>query len=344
MGAGNLEVLSHFCGHIPKRSIPEIGEDAVRLPIVIGGKLLDVVIRVRVRAHQVFPAVIIQIGHSGAPTSSRGGEDGKAAWVRGILKHAAAQVVKQQEGLVVQVGNKNVGKPIVVVIAEVRPHTGDRHAGVRQRDSRLERHFLKGAVAAVVKEKVRLVVVGHEDVHEAVVVVVRKGDAHAAPLILADSGFLRDILERPVAPVAVERIAEAFEVHRVAIDAEVTGRVAAETVIVNRPVGVVHHEEVEQAVIVVIEPASRHRPLAALDPGLFRDVLETAISQIVVENVPVDARHKQVHMPVVVVIAGRGAHRVPFAGHSGLFGDVPESHPAFVSEEAIPILGGFLLQ
>ena len=59
--------------------------------------------------------------------------------------------------------------------------------------------------------------------------------------------------------------------------------------------------------VVIIKPSACYPPFAALDSGFFRDVLETAIAQIVVENIAVDPCHEEVHMPVVVVIRRCGA-------------------------------------
>ena len=120
------------------------------------------------------------------------------------------------------------------------------------------------------KRKFGLIVVGDEDVDEAVAIVIGEGDAHAAALMLRDPRLLRHVLEGAVAAIAIERIGEPLEIHRVAVDAHVARGVAAKTVVADRPLGVIHHQQIEQAIVVVVEPARGHGPPIALDACLLR--------------------------------------------------------------------------
>src|ERR1035438_2690045 len=82
------------------------------------------------------------------------------------------------------------------------------------------------------------------------------------------------------------------------------------------PLAVVGDEEIQQAVVVVVEPARRDRPhLPALQHGAAdarfrRYVAERAIAVVVEELIPVDVGEINVGPAVVIVVAHRHAHAV----------------------------------
>ena len=106
------------------------------------------------------------------------------------------------------------------------------------------------------------------------------------------------------------------------------------------PVEVVRDEEVEPAVVVVVEEGRarlqgvpRHRDAR---PG--GDVGEVAVALVVVEHVVAVVRHQDVHEAVVVVVAHGDALRValdPRAAQPRLGGHVDETPAARVAEEAV---------
>src|SRR5204862_5810011 len=125
-----------------------------------------------------------------------------------------------------------------------------------------------------------------------------------------DARLLRNVLEGAVAPVAIERVREPLEMLGVTVDANVSLPVAAEAIVIRRPLGVVHHDEVKPAVVVIVEPAGGHGPLVALDAGLLGRVFEATVPKVVVQDVPVNAGHKQISVAVIVIVGGGAAHRV----------------------------------
>src|SRR5207237_9555834 len=106
----------------------------------------------------------------------------------------------------------DVHENVVVLIPDILPHQGGRLAAVRQSRPRQHSYFFKGSVAEVMKQEILLVVVGHEDVHKAVVVIIGESHAHAPAMVLRDPGSLGDIFKRSVSPVAVKRVGKALEV------------------------------------------------------------------------------------------------------------------------------------
>src|SRR5437773_1719820 len=73
----------------------------------------------------------------------------------------------------------NIGQTIIIVIAEIGAHVGNGRAVVSHRDSGLQPGLFEGPAAAVVKEKIRHVVVGDEHVHPAIEIVVGHGEGHS---------------------------------------------------------------------------------------------------------------------------------------------------------------------
>ena len=70
---------------------------------------------------------------------------------------------------------------------------------------------------------------GNEHVETAVVVVVGKRDAHAFADVVEKPGARRDVLERAVAPIAIEVVWQSLEVPRMTVDAQSRDRIAART-------------------------------------------------------------------------------------------------------------------
>ena len=74
------------------------------------------------------------------------------------------------------------------------PFFGERHAGI-------EGDLFKLAAALVVKKRIVHLVVGDENIHPAVQVEVRDSHPHPFAGMGADSGFRRNIPERPIAVI-----------------------------------------------------------------------------------------------------------------------------------------------
>src|SRR5205085_80217 len=137
-------------------------------------------------------------------------------------EQAVSQVAKQRKSLVSKVRHNKVRQAVIIIVAEVRSHAGNRGAVNGKRHAGGERDFFKSPIATIVKEKIGLAIVGYKHVHEAVVIVVGKRQAHPAPHKLADARFLCDVLEGPIATVPVEGVAEALEITGMAVGAQVT--------------------------------------------------------------------------------------------------------------------------
>src|SRR5262245_23014772 len=122
----------------------------------------------------------------------------------------------------------------------------------------------------------------------------------------------------------------------------ITGlRVAAIRLPFGIPLAVVHHEQVEPAVIVVVEPARRDRPWLgaplAIRAGSPRDVFECAVPPVAEQQVSVDSRHEQIRPAVVIEIPRRDSHAVSLAPNAGPFRHVAKSSIPVVPVQTIPV-------
>jgi len=82
------------------------------------------------------------------------------------------------------------GQTVIVIIAEVRSHTGHRQSIVRKSHAGLKRYLFERSVAAIVKQEVRHVVVRNKNVRQAVAIIVSKsGGSLRGPMCPARPAF-----------------------------------------------------------------------------------------------------------------------------------------------------------
>src|SRR5690242_6894061 len=235
MRTRRLKILARLSRCVLEGPISNIRKNGVWLFIFRGLEHFYVVVNVRARSKEVFPSIIVQVEEARAPSAALYRESGEARAVSRVFEQTATEVTKKRKRFVCQTHDADVRTAVVVVIPEIRAHAGDRLATVRQRHAGHHSDFFKGSVASVMKQEILLIVVGHEDVHKPVVVIVGEGHAHSAAVMLGDTGSLGNIFKRPVSAVAVKRVGKALEVRRMTINAQVARWVAAETIVARRP-------------------------------------------------------------------------------------------------------------
>ena len=94
-------------------------------------------------------------------------------------------------------------------------------------------------------------------------------------------------------------------------------------------------EEVELAIIVVIEPDGAGGPAWSGEPGFFGDVSERAVLVVFVQDAFAVGGDEQVRPAVVVVIPDGDAHAEVGAGDADFFGDVGEAAVAIIFVEGV---------
>ena len=161
-----------------------------------------------------------------------------------------------KQDAVVQVRDEDVDQSVAIDVARKRAHRRDALSVLAVRHIHFERLLDERALAGVLEVVVLHRVVSHEDVQVAVVVEVGRAGAHAAPVRLPQAGLLGDVGERAVAVVAVENVGLAVVAQRTGIARR--GVEVAELAVV--VLQVVADVDVEQAVVVVVEPDGREAP------------------------------------------------------------------------------------
>ena len=104
-----------------------------------------------------------------------------------------------------------------------------------------------------------------------------------------------------------------------------------------RPLHVIDDQEIEAAVVVVVEPAAADGEVAAGDARGFRDVLESPVAAIAIELIRAHAGDEQIDVAVVVEVACRCPDRVAGARQAGRGRHVREAHAAVVAVETIRV-------
>src|SRR5689334_19435306 len=89
-------------------------------------------------------------------------------------------------------------------------------------------------------------------------------------------------------------------------------------------------KQIELAVVVVIKPYGARSPAWRCNTSLLRDVGESAIGIIVIENAAPVLGHVKIREAIAIVVADRYALAVATSGNTGLLGDVGKSPVAIV--------------
>ena len=158
-------------------------------------------LNVAARHEYVLPAIVVEIRDGGRIPGHRQAEPGHAARPGDILEAALPKVAEQRKGLVVERHEGDIREAIVIDIPEVHPHSRNELTVFGQRHAGIERHLLKLAAALVMEERIVHLVVGDEDIHEAIQIVIRDSHAHALAGVRAYAGFRRDVAESPISIV-----------------------------------------------------------------------------------------------------------------------------------------------
>src|SRR5215468_1715826 len=118
----------------------------------------------------------------------------------------------------------------------------------------------------------------------------------------------------------------------------------ANGLVIEIPLEIVNNDQVEEAVVVNVNPRSRNRPERAVfrirlvETGLGRDISESPVPVVVIERVAIDAGDEDVFKPIVVVVSDGNARVVARSSQSCLLRDVGEVSLAIILEKAVVVL------
>src|SRR5205807_8514228 len=159
-----------------------------------------------------------------------------------------------REHFLIHIGDEQVFPTVVVQIACVHAHSGAGLAVVAETDLRGQRYLLPFAIAAVYEQEILHRVVGDEEIHPSVIIDVRSYYAEALAHRPRDVGPLRDFGERAVAVVVEQKAGGRLEYSRDAIIMPSELVVAAAEARLGPIVNETAREQIQAAVVVLIDP------------------------------------------------------------------------------------------
>src|SRR5208282_3630752 len=228
---------------------------------------------------------------------------------------AGSHVLKQGKGFVLHRGVPDVRAAVVKHILEIGAHAGNGAAALGIRDAGFQRDLLEFLASQIVEQEVGAVVVGNENIHEPIAIVVGNRHTHTLAEEFGDARFHGDVSKSPVAVVAVQRVGQVRVVVGMAIGAQVWIR-AAVGVLVHIPLAVVGDKQVQEAIVVVVHPRRRYGPhLFAIEHAtahtrLVRNVGEYSVAIVVEELILPRVNHIDIWPAIVVVVTDGHAHAV----------------------------------
>ena len=247
--------------------------------------LLDHVVGVAVGEEQIHVAVVVEVEELQAPARQQARRLRDAVRGGDVGEELVAVVAVEREHLLVDVGHEQVLPAVLVEVGRIDAHPRARRAVGAEPHLGGQPDLFPLALAAVGEEEVLDGVVGDEQVDEAVVVDV--GGHHAQRLAhgAGDVGAGGDVGEGAVAVVVEDRARRGPEHPRDAVEALAELVVAAEHVVLQVELDKRAEEQVEAAVVVVVEPHGAGGPVRRLvQAGLLRDVGKGPVAVVAIEN------------------------------------------------------------
>ena len=153
-------------------------------------------------------------------------------------------------------------------------------------------------------------VVSDKDVSEAVAVVVGERDSQSFAAGIGDTRLLRNVGEGAVAVIVIQNVGDAVIVVGMTVGTVAGLLLPAVAVGLETPIQVARNEDVELAVVVVIEEPGTRAPAAGCNTGCLGDIGKRAVSVVMVERVAAVSGHVDIFKAIVVVITDSHTHRV----------------------------------
>src|SRR5207302_489908 len=293
----------------------------------VASGLLDRIHDMRLGNEKILPAVVVIIEKTRTPARKRQARSAQTRAVRHVPECAGSVVVEQHVALVGKLRHHNVRQAVIIEVAEVRAHARKGLPVLVVAHSGQQSHFRESAIPVVVVQEALHRVIGHKDIGETVAVVIGKTHSQALAVRIRYTGFGGDIGERAVAIVVIEDVRHAVVIVGMTVGAETGSLLSAIAIRLKGPVHISSNQQIEFAVIVVIEESSACAPSSRAHTRPLGDIGKRPIAIVVVERVAPIAGYVNVFEAVVVIVAYRDPHAVVILRHSGqtgLLGDVGE--------------------
>src|SRR5215470_9666696 len=157
---------------------------------------------------QIFETVVVEVEHARTPAAQRQAGCGNATERGHIDKPARSQVSEEGKSLIGQCGNEKVFPAVIIVVAEIGAHGGERLAILVVGDARFQRDLPEFTAAFIVEQKVRYRIISDEDVQKSVAIVIAKNDSHALAWVGSNAGLSGNIAEGPIALIVIQRVGQ----------------------------------------------------------------------------------------------------------------------------------------
>ena len=204
-------------------------------------------------------AIVIVVKEVAAPTRVLPAGDRQLGARRIIIIELAAL---DEQRAVRHIRDEDVGPPVPVYVAHNRTHRRNPLAVFAERQPQGRSFLDESALPSVFVVVVFHGIVGHVEVHEAVIIDVGRRSAHAASLGVMHARFLGHVGESTVAIIAVQRVGLAVIAQRTGVP-----RRRIEVAEFSRVVlQVVADVKIQEPVVVVVEPRRVQAPVRIAQP------------------------------------------------------------------------------
>jgi hypothetical protein len=323
----------------------KIAKDAIWFRVGLRrDSLLYVVHYVGARDEEILPAVVVEIVDAVAPAGHPIRELAKAAGDRSICENIATLIDVEREVLMFDGGVPDIGPPVVIYIAEISTHAGERVAVQRVGDARRDGDLFEFLSPNVAEQEVGHSVVRDKRIEKAIAIKVGEAHGHALADKCIDAGLMRNVGKGAVAIIAVQGVVQRRILVGMAVATQSFFECAVR-VLVDFPMAVVDDEEIEKAVIVVVEPTRTDRPhLPAMRMGagnarFYGDVGKSSVPVVVKKLITGNVGNENVGATIVVVVTNGDTHSVACSGHAGFFSDIGKRAVVVVAIEPVPVVG-----
>ncbi len=194
------------CTYVLKGLVFHVLEDGVGLQIMLLRIDIGIFTDMGVGAEEVFVAVIVKVHDSSSPAAHLVRRETNIGGIGIHGEEVISLASIQREGFAAQRRNKDSGPPIVSVVSKIDTHTRNRNTILRICHAGFYPDLIEPFSPAILEQKVSLVVVGYENVHPSVCVVVSHSDAHSLPNVSGDARRLGNIRKCSVAVVVIQNV------------------------------------------------------------------------------------------------------------------------------------------
>src|SRR5258708_27348758 len=218
-------------------------------------------------------------------------------------------------------GNVHVQQTIAINVGRVNPHPGLVAAVLTGSQTGDQGDISKGPIVVILKEKVGPCVVRDSDIRPAVAIKVSEHNTHAFRLRHTHTGFDAHVSEGSVVVVVVEFCLLPSIRVRIAIGTIAWLPLTAVDIVLRTPIEVVSHNEIQPAVLVVVEPAGAGGPCTFVGHASFvGHIAKGAITVVMIEDC--SAVPSDIEIRIAVIIEIRDSHALSVVSFTAETGSV----------------------